>query len=102
MQMTAQPAVQLRPPAQRFYNPSAARVSFNGRTLASQANNVGSIPITRSKLRKLYLSLVFFCTHSRYIFHSYLRPSDRDYGHKLLEISSKLCFLEIKIFLDLY
>ena len=24
------------------------RVSFNGRTLASQANNVGSIPITRS------------------------------------------------------
>ncbi len=25
------------------------RVSFNGRTLASQANNVGSIPITRSK-----------------------------------------------------
>ncbi len=28
----------------------ATRVSFNGRTLASQANNVGSIPITRSIL----------------------------------------------------
>ena len=27
---------------------SQTRVSFNGRTLASQANNVGSIPITRS------------------------------------------------------
>ena len=27
------------------------RVSFNGRTLASQANNVGSIPITRSNQR---------------------------------------------------
>ena len=26
----------------------AMRVSFSGRTLASQANNVGSIPITRS------------------------------------------------------
>lgn len=28
---------------------SQTRVSFNGRTLASQANNVGSIPITRSR-----------------------------------------------------
>ena len=28
----------------------SGRVSFNGRTLASQANNVGSIPITRSNL----------------------------------------------------
>jgi hypothetical protein len=31
-----------------FIIKTAARVSFNGRTLASQANNVGSIPITRS------------------------------------------------------
>jgi hypothetical protein len=31
------------------------RVSFNGRTLASQANNVGSIPITRS----IFLGLTF-------------------------------------------
>ncbi len=31
------------------------RVSFNGRTLASQANNVGSIPITRSTLQRLWL-----------------------------------------------
>ena len=29
-----------------------SRVSFNGRTLASQANNVGSIPITRSSSTK--------------------------------------------------
>jgi hypothetical protein len=31
------------------------RVSFNGRTLASQANNVGSIPITRSTLKQFKL-----------------------------------------------
>jgi hypothetical protein len=31
-------------------------VSFNGRTLASQANNVGSIPITRSNKKATRLA----------------------------------------------
>src|ERR1700733_14542114 len=37
------------PPGRERYRPcSCARVEFNGRTSASQADNAGSIPVTRS------------------------------------------------------
>ena len=46
---------QSHPHPLRRYNLRPVRVSFNGRTLASQANNVGSIPITRSITSKVLI-----------------------------------------------
>ena len=52
---------------------SQTRASFNGRTLASQANNVGSIPIARSSFTLLKQRLITIFVFSGEFLGSFVR-----------------------------